>query len=91
MEPKVREKQLDRPEDVEGTGYNAQLIDRQFRCATAKNDNIDRNTIQPCHSNLCQTRQIFDMDTTITCGNTTYHGHNRYSCDSANIIYLIHC
>eukprot|EP00061_Rhincodon_typus_P007228 g28729.t1 len=36
-------------------------------------DNIDHNTIQPCHSNLCKTCQIFDMDTTIKRGNTTHH------------------
>eukprot|EP00061_Rhincodon_typus_P014201 g41085.t1 len=29
-------------------------------------DNIDHNTIQPCHGNLCKTCQRFDMDTTIT-------------------------
>eukprot|EP00061_Rhincodon_typus_P011583 g36712.t1 len=29
-------------------------------------DNVDRNTIQPCHGNFCKTRQIFDMNTTIT-------------------------
>eukprot|EP00061_Rhincodon_typus_P014099 g40912.t1 len=32
--------------------------------------NIDHNTIQPCHGNLCKTFQIFDVDTTITRGNT---------------------
>eukprot|EP00061_Rhincodon_typus_P005975 g26130.t1 len=26
-------------------------------------DNINRNTIQPCHGNLCKTCQIFNMDT----------------------------
>eukprot|EP00061_Rhincodon_typus_P004817 g23490.t1 len=29
-------------------------------------DNIDHNSIQPCHDNLCKTCQIFDMDTDIT-------------------------
>eukprot|EP00061_Rhincodon_typus_P008158 g30530.t1 len=29
-------------------------------------DNIDHNTIQPCHDNLCKTCQFFNMDTTIT-------------------------
>eukprot|EP00061_Rhincodon_typus_P006214 g26611.t1 len=29
-------------------------------------DNVDHNTIQPCHGNLCKTCQIFDMDTTVT-------------------------
>eukprot|EP00061_Rhincodon_typus_P014108 g40929.t1 len=28
--------------------------------------NIDHNTIQPCHGNLCKTHQIIDMDITIT-------------------------
>eukprot|EP00061_Rhincodon_typus_P002745 g18350.t1 len=36
-------------------------------------DNIDHNTIQPCHGNLCKTCQIIDMGTTITHGNTIYH------------------
>eukprot|EP00061_Rhincodon_typus_P011910 g37280.t1 len=36
-------------------------------------DNVDHNTIKPCHSNLCKTCQIIDMDTTITRGNTTHH------------------
>eukprot|EP00061_Rhincodon_typus_P018901 g48274.t1 len=30
--------------------------------------NINHNTIQHCHGNLCKTCQINDMDTTITCG-----------------------
>eukprot|EP00061_Rhincodon_typus_P013053 g39183.t1 len=54
-------------------------------------DNIDHNTTQPCQSNLCKTCQIIDMDTTITRGNTTHHVHGRYSCDSANVVYLIRC
>eukprot|EP00061_Rhincodon_typus_P003389 g19965.t1 len=29
-------------------------------------DNINHNTVQPCHGNLCKTCQITDMDTTIT-------------------------
>eukprot|EP00061_Rhincodon_typus_P014597 g41712.t1 len=29
-------------------------------------DNINHNTIEPCHGNLCKTCQIMDMDTTIT-------------------------
>eukprot|EP00061_Rhincodon_typus_P004541 g22841.t1 len=29
-------------------------------------DNIDHDTTQLCHGNLCKTCQIFDMDTTIT-------------------------
>eukprot|EP00061_Rhincodon_typus_P010113 g34149.t1 len=54
-------------------------------------DSINHNTIQPCHGNLSKTCQIIVMDTTITCGNTTHHVHGRYSCDSANVIYLICC
>eukprot|EP00061_Rhincodon_typus_P018287 g47400.t1 len=46
-------------------------------------DNVDHNTIQPCHGNLYKTYQIIDMDTTIT------RVYGRYSCDSANIVYLI--
>eukprot|EP00061_Rhincodon_typus_P002919 g18817.t1 len=42
-------------------------------------NNIDHNTIQPCHGNLWRTCQIFDMDTTITHGNTPQHVHGRYS------------
>eukprot|EP00061_Rhincodon_typus_P011114 g35898.t1 len=33
-------------------------------------DNIDRNTTQPCHGNRCKTCQIINMDTTVTCGNS---------------------
>eukprot|EP00061_Rhincodon_typus_P007584 g29426.t1 len=33
-------------------------------------DNIDHNTTQPCHGNLCKTCQIIDLDTTITRGHT---------------------
>eukprot|EP00061_Rhincodon_typus_P007757 g29765.t1 len=54
-------------------------------------DNIDHNTIQHCFGNLYKTCQIIDMDTTITLGNTTYHMHGRYSCDSAKVVYLICC
>eukprot|EP00061_Rhincodon_typus_P004780 g23419.t1 len=42
-------------------------------------DNIDHNSIQARHGNLCKTCQIMDMDTTITHGNTTHHVHGRYS------------
>eukprot|EP00061_Rhincodon_typus_P006060 g26291.t1 len=42
-------------------------------------DNIDHNTIQPCHGNLRKTCQIIDMDTNITLGNTTHHLHDRCS------------
>eukprot|EP00061_Rhincodon_typus_P004364 g22402.t1 len=41
--------------------------------------NIDHNTVEPCHGNLCKTCQIINMDTTITHGNTTHHIHGRYS------------
>eukprot|EP00061_Rhincodon_typus_P009310 g32720.t1 len=155
-------------DDLIKTGYNVQLIDHQFRCATAKNrsellrrqiqdmtnrvpfiiqhfprmerlrhvlhslqhvidddehlakifptppllgfkqppnlkqtnihnklsslqGNIDHNTTQPCHGNLCKTCQIIEMDTTITRGNTTHHINSKYSCDLANVIYLIRC
>eukprot|EP00061_Rhincodon_typus_P003476 g20186.t1 len=54
-------------------------------------DNIDHNTTQPCHGNLCKTCQIIDMNTTITRGNTTHHMHSRYSCDLANVVYFICC
>eukprot|EP00061_Rhincodon_typus_P003019 g19088.t1 len=52
--------------------------------------NINHNTTQPCHGNLCKTCQMFDMDTTITRGNITHHVHGRFSCNSANVVYLIH-
>eukprot|EP00061_Rhincodon_typus_P009981 g33896.t1 len=42
-------------------------------------DNIDHNTIQPCHGNLCKTCQISDMDTIITRRNATHHMYSRYS------------
>eukprot|EP00061_Rhincodon_typus_P003020 g19089.t1 len=54
-------------------------------------DNIDHNTTLPCHGNLCKTCQMFDMDTTITRGNITHRVHGRFSCNLANIVYLIHC
>eukprot|EP00061_Rhincodon_typus_P002785 g18458.t1 len=53
--------------------------------------NIDNNTIQPCYGNLYKTRQNFNMDATITRGSSTHRVHGRYSCDSANIVYLIRC
>eukprot|EP00061_Rhincodon_typus_P006573 g27348.t1 len=52
-------------------------------------DNIDHNTTQLYHGNHCKTCQIIDMDTIITHGNTTHHVLGRYSCDSANVVYLI--
>eukprot|EP00061_Rhincodon_typus_P009793 g33569.t1 len=54
-------------------------------------DNIDHETTQPCHGNLCMTYQIIDMDTTMTHGSTIHHMHGRYSCDLANVVYLICC
>eukprot|EP00061_Rhincodon_typus_P002962 g18934.t1 len=54
-------------------------------------DNIDHDTTQPCHGNFCTSCQIIDMGTTITRGNTTHHVRSRYSCDSANIVYLTRC
>eukprot|EP00061_Rhincodon_typus_P017302 g45939.t1 len=52
-------------------------------------DNVDHNTTQPCHGNVCKTCQIIDLDTTITRGSNAHHVHSRYSCDLANIAYLI--
>eukprot|EP00061_Rhincodon_typus_P007920 g30076.t1 len=42
-------------------------------------DNINHNTIQPCHSNLCKACQIIHIDITITHGTTTQHKRGRYS------------
>ncbi|XP_072359247.1 uncharacterized protein [Scyliorhinus torazame] len=53
--------------------------------------NSDHDTTQPCHGNLCKTCQIIDMDTTITRENTTHQVRDTYSCDSANVVYLIRC
>ncbi|XP_072357570.1 uncharacterized protein [Scyliorhinus torazame] len=53
--------------------------------------NSDHDTTQPCHGNLCKTCQIIDMDTTITHENTTHQVRGTYSCDSANVVYLIRC
>eukprot|EP00061_Rhincodon_typus_P012358 g38041.t1 len=66
-------------------GYDAQLIDRYKLPSLQKN--IDHNTTQPCHGNLCKTCHVIDTDTTITRGNTTHH----IQCDSANVGYLLHC
>eukprot|EP00061_Rhincodon_typus_P015660 g43459.t1 len=54
-------------------------------------DNIDHNTTKSCHGKLYKVCQIINLDTTITCGNTTHHVHSRYSCDSAKVVYLICC
>eukprot|EP00061_Rhincodon_typus_P005106 g24200.t1 len=74
---------LKQPPNLKQTIFRSKLPSLQ--------DNIDHNTIQPCHDSLCKTCQISDMDTTITRGYTTHHVHGRYSCDSANVVYLIHC
>eukprot|EP00061_Rhincodon_typus_P014198 g41079.t1 len=50
-------------------------------------DNIDHNTTQPRHGNLCKTYQIIDSDTTIACGNTLTADTR----DSVTVAYLIHC
>eukprot|EP00061_Rhincodon_typus_P007327 g28918.t1 len=34
-------------------------------------ENSDHDSTQPCHDNLRKTRQIINMDTTVTYGNTT--------------------
>ncbi|XP_067848012.1 uncharacterized protein [Heptranchias perlo] len=54
-------------------------------------ENSVHDTTQPCHSNLCKTCQIIDADTTITREDTTHQVHGSYSCDSANVVYLIRC
>eukprot|EP00061_Rhincodon_typus_P015603 g43373.t1 len=52
-------------------------------------DSIYHNTTQPCHGKLCKSHQIINLNTTITRVNTTYYVHGRYSCDSANVVYLM--
>ncbi|XP_067854732.1 uncharacterized protein [Heptranchias perlo] len=54
-------------------------------------ENSVHDTTQPCHGNLCKTCQIIDTDTTITREDTTHQVHGSYSCDSANVVYLIRC
>ncbi|XP_072433467.1 uncharacterized protein [Chiloscyllium punctatum] len=49
------------------------------------------NSIQPCHGRRCKTCQSVDTDTAITRGDTSHLVHGRYSCDSANVVYLIRC
>ncbi|XP_060678520.1 uncharacterized protein LOC132814206 isoform X1 [Hemiscyllium ocellatum] len=49
------------------------------------------SAIQPCHGRRCKTCQNVDMGITITCEDTSHHVRGRYSCDSANIVYLIRC
>ncbi|XP_078072210.1 protein NOXP20-like isoform X1 [Mustelus asterias] len=54
-------------------------------------ENSDHDTTQPCHSNLCKTCRIIDTDAIISRENTIYQVHGTYSCNSANIEYLIRC
>ncbi|XP_067831053.1 cytochrome P450 2C31-like isoform X3 [Heptranchias perlo] len=54
-------------------------------------ENSIHDITQPCHGNLCKTCQIIDTDTTITREDTTHQVHGSYSCDSANVVYLIRC
>ena len=46
---------------------------------------------QPCHSNLCKTCQIIDTDAIISRENTIHQVHGTYTCNSANVVYLIRC
>ena len=54
-------------------------------------ENSDHNATQPCHSNLCKTCRIIDTDTIISRENTIHQVHGKYSCNSANVVYLIRC
>ncbi|XP_067859745.1 uncharacterized protein [Heptranchias perlo] len=54
-------------------------------------ENSVHDTTQPCHGNLCKTCQIIDTDTTITREDTTHQVHGSYTCDLANVVYLICC
>ncbi|XP_072436175.1 uncharacterized protein [Chiloscyllium punctatum] len=49
------------------------------------------SSLQPCQGRHCKTCQSVDIDTTITHGNTSHLVHGMYSCDSANVVYLIRC
>ena len=42
-------------------------------------------------SNLCKTCQIIDTDAIISHENTIHQVHGTYSCNSANVVYLIRC
>ena len=52
-------------------------------------ENSDHGITQPCHSNLCKTCRIIDTDTMISHENTIHQVHGTYSCNSANVVYLI--
>ncbi|XP_078095826.1 uncharacterized protein LOC144510206 isoform X2 [Mustelus asterias] len=54
-------------------------------------ENSDHDTTQPCHSNLCKTCRIIDTDAIISRENTIHQVHGTYSCNSANVVYLIRC
>ncbi|XP_078084813.1 uncharacterized protein LOC144503794 [Mustelus asterias] len=54
-------------------------------------ENSDHDTTQPCHSNLCKTCRIINTDAIISRENTIYQVHGTYSCNSANVVYLIRC
>eukprot|EP00061_Rhincodon_typus_P004265 g22159.t1 len=49
---------------LKGIGYDAQLIDHHK--LPSLQGNIDYNTAQACHGDLCKAFKIFNMDTTIT-------------------------
>ena len=51
----------------------------------------DHDTTQPCHSNLCKMCRIILTDAIISRENTIHQVHGTYSCNSANIVYLIRC
>ncbi|XP_043542722.1 uncharacterized protein LOC122548258 [Chiloscyllium plagiosum] len=51
----------------------------------------DNDTVQPCHGNRCKMYQSIDMDNTIIHGDTFQQVRSKYSCDSANMLYLIGC
>ena len=54
-------------------------------------ENSDHDTTQPCHSNLCKTCQIINTDAISSRENTIHQVHGTYSCNSANVVYLIRC
>ncbi|XP_078061688.1 uncharacterized protein LOC144487466 [Mustelus asterias] len=54
-------------------------------------ENSDHDTTQPCHSNLCKTCRIIETDAIISRENTIHQVHGTYSCNSANVVYLIRC
>ncbi|XP_078083736.1 uncharacterized protein LOC144503102 [Mustelus asterias] len=54
-------------------------------------ENSDHGTTQPCHSNLCKACRIIDTDVIISRENTIHQVHGTYTCNSANVVYLICC